>query len=83
VQFADRYFFNRRGKTRYVTFDGPYENDKTPTAETKKLEREILATFSLIPKPRTPAKRAPAKTPLALREAVEDATFTFPKRPAG
>ena len=35
---------------------GPYLNDKTPTPETKKLEREILATFSVLPRPRTSAK---------------------------
>ncbi len=45
VGYADRYFFNLRGKTLYITFDGPYINDKTPTAETKRIERELLATF--------------------------------------
>ena len=45
VAYPDAYFFNLRGKTLYVTFDGPYMNDNTPSAETKKLEREILATF--------------------------------------
>jgi hypothetical protein len=29
------------------TFDGPYINDKTPSAETKSLERTLLATFRL------------------------------------
>jgi hypothetical protein len=46
VQYADAYFFNLRGKTLTITFDGPYDGDKTPSAETRKLEREILATFS-------------------------------------
>jgi hypothetical protein len=46
VQNADAYFFNLRDKTLTITFDGPYEGDKTPSAETKKLEREILAIFS-------------------------------------
>jgi hypothetical protein len=46
VEYADAYFFNLRGKTLTITFDGPYDGDKTPSAETKKLEREILATFS-------------------------------------
>lgn len=46
VSYPDQYFFNLRGKTLYISFDGPYVNDKTPTAETKKLESEILATFS-------------------------------------
>lgn len=46
VQYADVYFFNLRGKTLTITFDGPYHGDKTPTPETKKLEPKILATFS-------------------------------------
>jgi hypothetical protein len=47
VSYPDAYFFNLLGKTLYITFDGPYINDKTPSAETKKLERELLATFRL------------------------------------
>jgi hypothetical protein len=47
VSYPNTYFFNLRGKTLYITFDGPYINDKTPSAETKKLERELLATFRL------------------------------------
>src|SRR6266851_2033825 len=47
VSYPDTYFFNLRGKTLYITFAGPYINDKTPSAETKKLERELLATFRL------------------------------------
>jgi hypothetical protein len=47
VSYPDTYFFNLGGKTLYITFDGPYINDKTPSAETKKLERELLATFRL------------------------------------
>ncbi len=47
VQYADQYFFNLRGKTLHIMFDGPYNGDKTPSAETKKLESEILATFSI------------------------------------
>ena len=47
VSYPDGYFFNLRGKTLYITFDGPYINDKTPSAETKSLERKLLATFRL------------------------------------
>jgi hypothetical protein len=47
VSYPDLYFFNLRGKTLHITFDGPYIHDKTPSAETKKLERELLATFRL------------------------------------
>ncbi len=47
AQYADQYFFNLRGKTLTITFDGPYDGDKTPSAETKKLEPKILATFSI------------------------------------
>jgi len=46
VSYPDQYFFNLRGKTLYITFDGPYINDKTPSRETKMLERQVLATFS-------------------------------------
>ncbi len=56
VQYADEYFFNLRGKTLTITFDGPYDGDKTPSAETKKLELEILTTFSVFRTPRTSAK---------------------------
>lgn len=56
VQYADRYFFNLRGKTLCITFDGPYVNDKTPSEETKKLESEILATFSVLHRPRPSPK---------------------------
>ena len=56
VQYADEYFFNLRGKTLTITFDGPYDGGKTPSAETKKLELEILATFSVFRTPRTSAK---------------------------
>jgi hypothetical protein len=53
VQYADAYFFDLRGKTLTVTFDGPYDGDKTPSAETKKLEPEIMATFCTFRRTRT------------------------------
>lgn len=49
VDYPDRYFFNLRGKTLYITFDGPYIDDKTPPPETKLMERKLLATFRLLP----------------------------------
>jgi hypothetical protein len=45
VQYPDGYYFNLRGKILVIDFDGPYENDKTPTPETKKMEQKVLATF--------------------------------------
>jgi hypothetical protein len=45
VSYADQYFFDLKGKTLYVFFDGPYVNDKTPSAETKALEPELLSTL--------------------------------------
>ena len=57
----DRYFFTLKGKTLYVTFDGPYLNDKTPTPETKKWEREILATFSVLPEATHCIKMSPCQ----------------------
>ena len=46
VSYADRFFYNLRGKTLYITFDGPYpDDDKSPTRETKEFEEKILASF--------------------------------------
>lgn len=46
VSYADRFFHDLRGKTLYITFDGPYpDDDKSPTAETKEFEQKILASF--------------------------------------
>jgi hypothetical protein len=45
VSYPDQYFFNLRGKTLSIDFDGPYENDKTPSDEAKKMERKALASF--------------------------------------
>jgi len=44
VSYPDRYFFNLRGQTLYITFAGPY-NGNTSSPETKRLERELLETF--------------------------------------
>jgi hypothetical protein len=45
VAYPDQYFFDLKGKTLLIIFDGPYINDKTPSPETKDLERRLLQTF--------------------------------------
>jgi hypothetical protein len=45
VSYADQYFLDLRGKTLYITFDGPYVNDKTPSPGTKSLEPRLLSTL--------------------------------------
>lgn len=45
VEYADQYFFDLKGKTLLIVFDGPYTNDKTPSPETKVLEEQLLQTF--------------------------------------
>ena len=45
VCYPDQYFFNLRGKTLKIDFDGPCRGDKTPTPETKEIERRLLPTF--------------------------------------
>lgn len=45
VSYPDQYFFNLRGKTLSIGFDGPYDNDKTPSEEAKIMERKMLASF--------------------------------------
>ena len=45
VSYPDGYYFNLHGKILAIDFDGPYENDKTPTPETKQMEQKALASF--------------------------------------
>jgi hypothetical protein len=45
VEYPDQFFFNLKGKTLYIVFDGPYLNDKTPSDETKEIEDKMLASF--------------------------------------
>lgn len=45
VCYPDQYFFNLRGKTLDIDFGGPCVRDKTPTPETKKIERQLLESF--------------------------------------
>lgn len=44
VSYPESYYFNLRGKILAIDF-GPYEKDKTPTAETKQKEQEVLASL--------------------------------------
>lgn len=45
VNYADQYFYNLNGQILIFIFDGPYENDKTPSESTKQLANQILSTF--------------------------------------
>ena len=45
VAYADRFYYDLRGKTLTIDFDGPFINDKTPSAATKAIEAKMLATF--------------------------------------
>lgn len=45
VSYRDQFFYDLRGKTLYIMFNGPYSDDKTPPPETKKIEAQVLATF--------------------------------------
>ncbi len=45
VCYADRYFFNLRGKTLSVDFAGPCVNSKMPTKEIKALEPLVLGSL--------------------------------------
>jgi hypothetical protein len=44
AEYPDQYFFNFKGKTLYIVFDGPYQG-KSPTEETKKIESQMLTSF--------------------------------------
>jgi hypothetical protein len=50
VCYPDQYFYNLRGKTLYMDFEGPCVNDKTPDAATKALEPVMLASLRVMPK---------------------------------
>ena len=49
--YADQYFFNLKGKTLYISFDGPYAHEKGqkgPSYETKQMEIQMLSSFSKV-----------------------------------
>jgi len=45
ISYPDQFFYNLHGKTLSIDFDGGYENGRTPSEKTKRLERQILSTF--------------------------------------
>lgn len=45
VDYPDQYFFNLKGKTLYIIFDGPYAHEKGPSYETKQMEIQMLSSF--------------------------------------
>jgi hypothetical protein len=45
VGYPDAFYFGIRGRTFSIEFVGPYSRDKTPDAETKEIEPEVLASF--------------------------------------
>ncbi|MEK9181174.1 MAG: hypothetical protein AAB871_02995 [Patescibacteria group bacterium] len=45
VEYPDQYFYNLAGKLLVTNFDGPYENDKTPSNAAKQMEIQMLGTF--------------------------------------
>ena|SRR5215813_1348166 len=45
AEYPDGYFFDLNGKALLISFDGPYVNDKTPSQETKDIEKQLLETF--------------------------------------
>ena len=49
VAYADRYYFDLKGKTLLFTFSGPYINSNTPSQETKNIEQLLLMTFRTFP----------------------------------
>ncbi len=48
VSYPDQYFYDLSGQLLTISFDGPYANDKTPTAQTKQIESQMLSTFKFI-----------------------------------
>ena len=45
VCYPDMYYFDLKGKTLRIIFDGPCINDTTPSPESKKIQAQILATL--------------------------------------
>ena len=55
VNYPDQYFYNLDNKLLMFVFDGPYENDKTPSVAAKQMEDQILSTFKFA-EPTLPTK---------------------------
>jgi hypothetical protein len=45
VSYPDQFFYDLRGKTLSIDFDGGYDDGRTPSEKIKRLERQVLATF--------------------------------------
>jgi hypothetical protein len=45
VRYPDQYFINLNNTILEFSFNGPYDNDKTPSESAKELELNILSTF--------------------------------------
>jgi hypothetical protein len=45
ISYPDQFFYDLRGKTLSIDFDGGYEDGRTPSDKIKLLERQVLATF--------------------------------------
>jgi hypothetical protein len=45
VAYPDQWLVKVAGKILEIYFDGPYENDKTPSRETKEIEVKLAETF--------------------------------------
>ncbi len=45
MDYPDVYYFDLGGKILGIDFDGPYENEKTPTPATKQMEQRVLKSF--------------------------------------
>lgn len=45
VDYPDDFYFGSRGRTFSIDFVGPYYGDKIPSAETKRIEPKVLASF--------------------------------------
>lgn len=48
VRYPDIYFLSLNNRMLIFSFGGPYENDKTPTLEAKKVQHQILSTFKFL-----------------------------------
>lgn len=50
VTYPDCYIYNLNGSILEISFDGPFPPDsKSPTEETRRIEKEVLETFRVFP----------------------------------
>ena len=48
VAYPDYYFYDLNGQLLTFVFFGPFENDKTPSAQVKTLEKQLLTSFKFV-----------------------------------